>query len=269
MRPWILSLFTLLLTLPTQAQPTDEGPWSIDHVLKQRSLEDVDIGPKGNRVLWVKETPDPEADETQSDVYLTYRDDPHGGDSTATIRLTRTGNNSDPRWSPNGHHIAFLSSRKTEDEKSSGTQIWRLDPRGGAPEAITAVEHGVQGARWLDNERILFTAREKDTRYENHLEETKDDADVIEDTTLFRPVRLFTVNVKTEEVTRVTENDHQINEFAPSPNGRYVVYSLDDSPVDADARNQPHQFLLDLKTGETTEIFDEQYFDPSNYQWTQ
>ncbi|MFB6229997.1 MAG: TolB family protein, partial [Salinibacter sp.] len=239
MRATLLSLLTLLLTLPAQAQSSDEGPWTVDHVLGQRSLEDVDIGPEGDRVLWVKETPDPEADETQSDVYLTYRDNPHGGDSTATIRLTRTGNNEAPRWSPDGHHIAFLSSRDTGQEESSGTQIWRLDPRGGAPEAITSVEHGVQGARWLDNNRLLFTAREANTRYENHLETTQDDADVIEDTTLFRPVRLFTVNVKTEEVTRVTENDDQITEFAPSPGGQYVVYSLDDSPVDADARNQP------------------------------
>ena len=269
MRTYVVSLLALFLMAPgaVQAQ-SDDAPWTIDHVLTQRSLYDVDIGPEGDRVLWVKSTPDMDADRAQSDLFLTYRDDPHGGDSTVTIQLTRTGNNSAPRWSPNGEHIAFLSSRKTEDEERDGTQLWRLDPRGGAPEAITSVEHGVQGARWLDSNRLLFTAREQSTRYEKHLAETEDDADVIEDTTLFRPVRLFTVHVETGNVTRVTNNDHQIEEFAPSPDGQHVVYSLDDSPIDADARNQPHQFLLNLETEETTEIFDEQYFDPSNYQWT-
>ena len=268
MRSVFLAVLTVLLPLSTSAQPADEGPWTIDHVLTQRSLADVDIGPDGERVLWVKDTPDPEADKSQSDVYLTYRDDPHGGDATATIRLTRTGNNGDPRWSPDGHHIAFLSSRETDDGESNGRQLWRLDPRGGAPEALTSVEHGVQDARWLDKERLLFTTRETSTRYEEHLEATEDDARVVEDTTLFRPVRLFVVDVSTGKVTRVTENENQITEFAPSPDGKYVVYSLDDSPIDADARNQPHQFLLNLETGETTELFDEQYFDPSNYQWT-
>ena len=268
MRSVFLAVLTVLLPLSTSAQPADEGPWTIDHVLTQRSLADVDIGPDGERVLWVKDTPDPEADKSQSDVYLTYRDDPHGGDSTATIRLTRTGNNGDPRWSPDGHHIAFLSSRETDDGESNGRQLWRLDPRGGAPEALTSVEHGVQDARWLDKERLLFTTRETSTRYEEHLEATEDDARVVEDTTLFRPVRLFVVDVSTGKVTRVTENENQITEFAPSPDGKYVVYSLHDSPIDADARNQPHQFLLNLETGETTELFDEQYFDPSNYQWT-
>ncbi len=268
MRTCILTVLSVVLAVSVSGQPTSPGPWTIDDVLQQRSLEDVNIGPKGERVLWVKETPDPEADETQSDLYLTYRDDPHTGDSTATIRLTRSGNNDTPRWSPDGHHVAFLSSREMEDDEGGGRQIWRLDPRGGAPEALTSVEHGVRGARWLDDDRLLFTAREKSTRYEEHLKEQEDDATVVEDTTLFRPVRLFVVNVKTEEVTRITENEHQITEFAPSPEGEYVVYSLRDSPIDADARNQPHQFLLDLDTGETIEIFDEQYVDPSNYQWT-
>ncbi|MFO8098259.1 MAG: prolyl oligopeptidase family serine peptidase [Salinibacter sp.] len=268
MRTCAVVLVALLLTIPTHAQSPDDTPWTIDHVLEQRSLTDVNIDPDGSRVLWVKNTPDPEADKTQSDLYLTYRNDPHGDDSTATVQLTRSGDNRAPRWSPDGEQIAFLSSRETDEEESSGSQIWRLDPRGGAPSAVTSVEHGVQGARWLDAERLLFAARESSTRYEQALKEAEDDADVIEDTTLFRPVRLFTVHVETGEVTRVTDNDHQINEFAPSPDGRYVVYSLDDSPIDADARNQPHQFLLDLETGETTEIFDEQYFDPSNFEWT-
>ena len=261
-------LCSLLFAASLQAQPTDDAPWTIDHVLEQESLSDVALGPDGQRVLWVKNTPDAEADRTQSDLYLTYRDDPHRGDSTATIRLTRTGNNSDPRWSPGGEQIAFLSRRDGDEDDAAGRQIWRLDPRGGAPASVTSTEQSVRAMRWLDDERILFSAEEDETRYEQHLAETDDDADVIEDTTLFRPVRLFTVHVETGKVTRVTKNEHQITEFAPSPNGRYVVYSLDDSPVDADARNQPHQFLLDLETGESTEIFDEQYFDPSNYQWT-
>jgi len=140
MRSAGLLLASVLPLLPSvQAQSPNSGPWTIDHVLGQRSLEDVDIGPEGERALWVKETPDPEADKAKSDVYLTYRNDPHGGDSTATVQLIRTGNNEDPRWSPNGYHIAFLSDRKREDAEKETIQIWRLDPRGGAPEAVTSV----------------------------------------------------------------------------------------------------------------------------------
>jgi dipeptidyl aminopeptidase/acylaminoacyl peptidase len=107
MRTYLMAVLALILALPVSAQPAETGPWTIDHVLKQRSLTDVDIGPNGDRILWVEQTPDPEADETQSDVYLTYRNDPHGGDSTATVQLTRTGNNEAPRWSPDGSGPLF------------------------------------------------------------------------------------------------------------------------------------------------------------------
>lgn len=264
---FLLGLLALLLVPPATAQPADDGPWSIDHILTQTSMSDVNIDPDGGRILWTKHTPDADEDRTLTNVYLTYRNDPHGGDTTATLPLTRSGKDSSPRWSPDGRRIAFLSTRATDDENET-QQLWQMDPRGGSPESLTSVEHGVKAARWLDDDRILFTAREKDSRYEEALKEAEDDADVVEDTTLFHPVRLFTVHIRTGDVARVTENDNQITEFAPSPDGRYVVYDLKRSPVDADARDQPRQYLLDLETGETTEIFDEQYFDPSNYQWT-
>jgi dipeptidyl aminopeptidase/acylaminoacyl peptidase len=250
--------------VPAHAQPGDH-PWSVKDVLKQESLSQVDIATDGNRILWVKETPNFDKDRDQSDVYLTYRDDPHG-DAPSTLQLTRTGDNRAPRWSPDGQHIAFLSSREKDDNEQ--TQIWMLDPRGGSPYRLTSLENGVQGFRWLDDGTLLFSAAESDSRYEKALEEAKDDVNVIEDTTLYEPVRLFTIEVSSKDVRRVSHNDFPIEEFAPDPSGRYVVYSVDPSPVDADARNQPLQYLLDLQTGVRTEIFDEPYFDPSGVQWT-
>ncbi|WP_043552724.1 hypothetical protein [Salinibacter ruber] len=96
MRTCLFALLAPLLVAPLYGQPAD-GPWSIDDVLTQRSLTDVNIGPDGDRVLWIKETPDPEADATQSDVYLTYRNDPHGGDTTATMACAPTAPSSPKR----------------------------------------------------------------------------------------------------------------------------------------------------------------------------
>ena len=265
MRFGSLLLALLVLTWSARAQSGD-GPWTVTDVLKQESLSQVDIGPDGEHILWVKRTPDFETDRDQSDLYLTYRDDPHGSNDPATVQLTRTGNNRSPRWSPDGQHIAFLSSRAKDDNEQ--TQIWMLDPRGGAPYRLTSLENGVRDFRWLEEGTLLFTAEEDDARYESALEEADDDARVIEDTTLYEPVRLFTVETSSKDVTRVSHNEFPIEEFAPDPSGRHVVYSVDPSPVDADARNQPLQYLLNLDTGERTEIFDEPYFDPSGYQWT-
>ena len=270
LRPFafLVALFTALLPVVGLAQtaPSEDAPWTVRHVLQQESLSGVDIAPDGNRVVWVKRTPDFDEDRDQRDVYLTYRDDPHGGDDPATVRLTQTGNNRAPVWSPDGTRIAFLSSR--EHEGTSTTQVWLLDPRGGAPFRLTELENGVRSVQWRDDATLLARAAEDDSRYEEALEAKKDDVRVIEDTTLYEPTRLFSVDVDSKDVTRVSDNRFPIQEFAVDPSGRYVVYSVDPHPVDADARNQPLQYLLDLDTGERTEIFAEPYFDPSGFVWT-
>ncbi|MCS3677368.1 hypothetical protein GGP72_001285 [Salinibacter ruber] len=50
MRTCLFALLAPLLVAPLYGQPAD-GPWSIDDVLTQRSLTDVNIGPDGDRVL--------------------------------------------------------------------------------------------------------------------------------------------------------------------------------------------------------------------------
>ena len=256
---------------PDSASQTDvkQGEWTVEHVLKQESIGDVAIGPDGRRVLWTKRTPDFEKDRTTSDLHLTFAG---ATGEPETIRLTRTGDNGSPRWSHDGQTIAFFSSRKNPEAKEGDSgdekrQIWLMDARGGEPRALTSLENPPERFRWLDSTRILFTAREAPTADEEAREEAKDDATAIEDTARFYAVRLFTVDVQSKEVRRLTANGHQIGEFEPDPSGRYVVYDLDTSPVDADARNQGLQYLLDLEADTTAEIFQGQYFDPSGYAW--
>lgn len=269
--PRRLSLFTLaafLLLFPVSAT-AQSSPWQVEDVLKQASISDVAIHPDGDRILWTKRYPDMKADRYKRDVYLTYRTDPHGGDEPATVRLTRSGDNQAPRWSPDGQHIAFLSSRDHPSaDEASGQQVWLLDPRGGAPAPLTVLENGVRDLAWLNDEHVLFSARENDTQHEDALDEAQDHTRIVEDTTVYHPVRLFTANAESKDIERVSNTTYPITEFAADPTGRFVVYSVDPSPVDADARNQPRQYLLDLESGTRTEIFAEQYFDPSDFQWT-
>ena len=268
-------LLTPAVVADSAAQDASSGDanatWTVQHVLKQTSLSDVAISPGGDRVLWTKTTPDTEKDRDQNDIYLTYRDDPHAdGSEPATVQLTRTGNNQDAKWNPAGTHIAFLSSRAPEgkEENEGGAHVWMLDPRGGAPFQLTSMENGASGFEWLNGETVLVLAEESDSRYEKALKEKKDDVRVIEDTTLYEASRLFTVDVSSKKATRVSHNEFPIQEFSPDPTGQFVVYSVDPHPTDADARNQPKQYLLELASGETTEIFPEQYLDPSNFVWT-
>lgn len=270
LRAILIFLLSLGLAVPSSAQ-TGKRKWTVEDVLKQESIQHVDIAPDGNRVLWTKRTPDFEKDGYSTDIFLTFINDPYGSGKPATVQLTRTGDSSNPVWSPDGRHLAFLSSRaiqKDGKEEKKGRQIWLMDGRGGEPRSLTSLENSPIAFAWLDSATILFTAREEPTAYEAALKKAKDDVLVVEDTLLFHPVRLFKLDVASGKIERLTTNDYQIGEFAPSPDGKWVVYSINRSPVQSDARNQPLQYLLDLSTGEATEIFAEKYFDPSGFAWS-
>ena len=165
--------------------------------------------------------------------------------------------------------IAFVSSREVPDTKeANGAQIWLQDPRGGAARPLTTLDNSIEDFEWLSKKKLLVAAREKKTHYEEAQDQLEEAPRVVEDTTEFYPVRLFTVNVQTGHIKRITTNEGHIESFAASPSGRYVVYSRQTSPVTADARQQPRQYLLDLQRGTATEIFAKRYFDPSNFKWT-
>lgn len=249
----------LLFALPayTQSKPT----WTIEDILRQETLTDLEIAPEGQRIVWVRRKANFDEDRFETDLFLSYLNRKDADGFPLTVQLTRSGNNRAPRWSPDGRYLAFLSSRKSgNDDKAQGSQIWLLDTYGGEPYRLTELNVSVQDFAWFDSTQLVFAARETPTYDEQQRKKQKDDAQAVEDTTEFYPVRLFRIAIDSKKIERLTENEGKILEFAIDPTGRYIVYSIDPHPVDADARHQPRQYLLDLKQNETVEIFAELYF---------
>jgi dipeptidyl aminopeptidase/acylaminoacyl peptidase len=79
------------------------------------------------------------------------------GDGTAAAPLTDAGQWSDtaPVYSPDGRHVAFLSTRDAQK------QAWLVDPDAGEVRVLGAVDGQVVAVHWLDDHRLVAVVEQQ------------------------------------------------------------------------------------------------------------
>src|SRR5579862_6635097 len=109
---------------------------TLDDFFNVVSFTGLEMSPDGSAVVIAAERADWDQQIFRTDLWL-YRDD-----SKSLIQLTQSGHDSDPKWSPDGKWIAFLSERKNpagksdesdadSDSKEEVSQIYLISPNGG------------------------------------------------------------------------------------------------------------------------------------------
>ena len=79
-------------------------------------------------------------------------------------RFTTGKNDAQPRWSPDGDRLAFVSKRG--DEKARN-QLYVMPAGGGEPQCLTDLKEDVGEPAWSpDGTQIAFSARVQDDAYE-------------------------------------------------------------------------------------------------------
>ncbi len=110
--------------------------------------EDPQLSPEGDRVAFVRRRP-----EDNESYTATVHVVPVGGDGASQFTAS-DGVDSQPRWSPDGDSLAFVSSRGAGDRE----QIWLLPTDGGEARQLSQVVGGVEGLEWSpDGSRLLFS----------------------------------------------------------------------------------------------------------------
>jgi dipeptidyl aminopeptidase/acylaminoacyl peptidase len=215
--------------------------------------------------VWVKSTADKEKDGRVSNLFLSSLTE------KKEVQLTRgTDDVSHPRWSPSGETVAFLSNRPRPKPKPevAPMQLWFLSLGGGEPWAVTDFERGIHQFEWLDNDTIVFSADEDPSLYERQTKERKDDSEVVDDATHTPPVRLFKLSVKDKKVTRLTDNTDRIDSFDLSRDGkRAVAVAQRELSYEWDQKVAPATYVVDLATGQRTEVFTGGKIRPFGVHW--
>src|ERR1017187_8577999 len=150
------------------AQSKPKPKLTLDEFFNSVSFPALEISPDGNSVVIGTERADWVQQIFRHDLWL-YHDD---GKSSSLIQLTQSGHDSEPKWSPDGRWIAFLSERKPLAEKSDDSdsdsdakdepaQVYLISPNGGEAFPVTQGEEEVHTFSWsADSQTIYFATRQ-------------------------------------------------------------------------------------------------------------
>jgi len=211
-------------------------------------VSDPQVSPDGGRAAFVHTAVDYDEDDYVKHIWML---------DTATGKhrqfTSGTGKDSNPRWSPDGSRLLFLSSGREPEKKN---QLYVIDAEGGEAQLVADLETGVMNLQWAPNGRdILFTSRV--------WEPEKPETDVVVVKRIWyklngvgmfagKRAHLFTVR-QGRKPKQLTRSECDVEVAAWSPDGKQIalVTNLEE---DADMTHVRHLYLMPSKGGEMKRI---------------
>ncbi len=192
---------TCAIAVLAQTAQTTKPRLTLDEFFNSVNYTALEISPDGNSVAIAAQRADWDQQIFRTDLWL-YRDD-----AKSLIQLTQSGHDSEPKWSPDGRWIAFLSERKASAEKGGDgdsdsdskddatSQLYLISPNGGEAFPITQGEEEVHAFSWsTDSQTIYFATRQPWTKQQKD-DYKKQWKDVVQYRTAERGDTIFALDV--------------------------------------------------------------------------
>jgi dipeptidyl aminopeptidase/acylaminoacyl peptidase len=225
----LASLAGIVALTPAIAHAQSEPRQSTNHVasssilspeqtLERFAIADLQLSPDERFVAFVVTDP-VEGTEQKRNIWLLNTE------TKALIHFTTSAkSDSQPRWSPDGRVLAFVSTR------GDRAQIYTVQIDGGEAVALTESKTGVQSFEWSpDGKRIAFTARAPNTDAQDRKAKEKDDARVIDRDD--KNAVIYLIDVESRNVRPLTDAKWRISSLAWLPQGDRLIVAANDAPL--------------------------------------
>lgn len=245
----LAALFSAAFAAPLAAQTAAATPRPIvpADLLRLRSVGDPQVSPDGEWVAFTVSRVDSTKDKRDTDVHMVR------WDGTRAVRLTSSSESeSQPRWSPDGRYLSFVSSR----QGSESSQLWLLERAGGEAQRVTELDEGVDDYVWSpDGSRIVIVSKDVDSLAKA---DTTRPRPIVIDRYLIkrdgdgwldrRRTHLYLFDVATKAVTQLTRGDFDDREPAWSPDGHRIVFTSA-RHGDEDRSDESDLYIVDARAG--------------------
>ncbi|HSO02660.1 MAG TPA: S9 family peptidase [Gaiellaceae bacterium] len=237
-----------------------------EDVYQLTGVSDPRVRPGGDEVAYVVWSIDEEKNEYRQSIWLARIDG-----SEPPRRFTTGTNDAQPRWSPDGTRLAFVSKRGDEKAKR---QLYVMRADGGEPECLTDLKDDAGEAAWSpDGTQLVFSARVPDEAYEE--EDERKRAPRRFTRLLFkldsvgwtgdRRRHLYVVPADgSTEAKQITDGDYEDSRPTWTPDGKSIAFSSARGD-DWDVELKGDVYVVPAEGGEPTRLTpgDANYYAPS------